>query len=563
MDHSSGGNPSKSDISTVFNNLRAKQANKQCFDCGAKNPSWASVTFGVFICIDCSAIHRSLGVHVSFVRSTQLDTNWTWLQIRNMQCGGNANAQQFFQQHDCTVKDVQQKYNSRAAHLYKDKLSSQASAAMRQYGTQLFISSASNSSSCPDSDVKKSQNSSSDFWSEHNDPPNRVNQAAKIPESQDVSKASELEIPNVYKTQPDPIKKIEKPKEITEFEEETKPAVMKSRKPVISKKGLGGRRGLGAQKVNTDFTKIEEEALKADAMREKSNAPGAEKLSREEVEKNLESLDSTYKDLSDRARKKEEEIRATDPMKAQQFERLGMGFSAVKKKEKGSNRTVSGKSHSASSDMMTMEQTNPVLPSSRDSQDFFTRKLESEFHDLFLSNVREEDFRISRQREDESFSHKSSVRMFLDSDFDNDLSFKQELKSPEIIDVIPSLEENEPRKKPSSSSSSHAISGNTSKEAQQKFGHAKAISSDQFFTDSRSSDRTTLSRFEGSNSISSDDYFGRPQNRSRVSSYANSLSNATANLQDIKEGVRDGVSRVAGRLSSLATDVMSSFQARR
>eukprot|EP01135_Chromosphaera_perkinsii_P005023 Nk52_evm21s310 gene=Nk52_evmTU21s310 len=78
------------DISgVVYDTLRLLDGNNECCDCGSVDPEWGSINLGILICIECSGIHRKLGVHISKVRSLKLD-RWKTENFEVMKCIGNA-----------------------------------------------------------------------------------------------------------------------------------------------------------------------------------------------------------------------------------------------------------------------------------------------------------------------------------------------------------------------------------------------------------------------------------------------------------------------------------------
>ncbi|XP_031339946.1 ADP-ribosylation factor GTPase-activating protein 2 isoform X2 [Photinus pyralis] len=508
--------PSKSDLEAVFQRLRSIPANKTCFDCSAKNPTWASITYGVFICIDCSAVHRGLGVHLTFVRSTQLDTNWTWMQLRQMQVGGNSNALQFFTQHNCVTTDAQKKYNSRAAQLYREKIQQLAFKAT-QNNSELHIHPS----------VEEKEEKEVDFFTEQNTLVSH--HTTTFDETKTEQKTSESDISHKEGPTVDFTMSLSNT--------EHKPTIG-ARKVQPKKLGLGAKKGgLGATKVKTNFADLEREAALAEESRLRMHEESvkAAALSAQEQEERDAAVRLAYRDLGAEQQKREEHLKKVDPRKAEQMERLGMGFQAK-----------SGVSHSVLSDMQTIEQENLHSTSSSLSS---LGKLRLSDTDGFF----------------DEYSYGSGFSMNRNSNSGFDLgkdSFYSDTSSSKDSWVVvddPPVEMSKSRPRPVDRTPTRSSGVDSTDIAQKKFGSAKAISSDQFFTD-RSNDyehQTTLSRFQGSSSISSSEFFGNGKDTSPSGSKFQA-----PDLEDVRESVRQGVTKVAGKISSLANGVMSSIQER-
>lgn len=83
-------------LQLLLNRMLQEEDNKYCVDCDSKGPRWVSWNLGIFLCIKCAGIHRNLGVHISKVKSVNLDT-WTPQQVASMQVMGNSKARAIYE----------------------------------------------------------------------------------------------------------------------------------------------------------------------------------------------------------------------------------------------------------------------------------------------------------------------------------------------------------------------------------------------------------------------------------------------------------------------------------
>ncbi|EED43938.1 GTPase-activating protein [Enterocytozoon bieneusi H348] len=101
-------------------NIEAKmklEENKTCADCNQKNPRWVSCKYGIFICLECAGLHRSLGINYDIIKSSTLD-QWNKESYLPIKYGGNSKFHAYLQANSIKITNILDKYKNNVVIQY-------------------------------------------------------------------------------------------------------------------------------------------------------------------------------------------------------------------------------------------------------------------------------------------------------------------------------------------------------------------------------------------------------------------------------------------------------------